>query len=897
MLKRLCLFLFVLPAVIAFPLAVYPSGFIDVTKDLREYHDIIKIQQLGLIDKNLAAFRPEDDLTRLELAEIIAKILGFHQSNDLESTVYEDVQSNSSEAYYVNIATQTKIMRGYSGKTFRPYDGVTYREFIESIVRLLGYEPLVESRKDKSYTTFAHDIGIARNLNFTPADFVKRDTAANVISKALETEILIPGYDEQNSHTTVKGKTLLTEIMGIHTYEGRVLSAQSVSLVPELQSKMDEAVVGDVLFRGATGAIKNMLGEKVKVYYREDGAFSDKSIVYCTVLTNPDNIVHVNGKDIVSFRSNILSYQSKENSERAKQMKISPQADVVFNSRPIYNLSESDFRRENGDVKLVDYDSDGLFETVIIKSYTTMIVGSVNTVLNRITDKYTDSLYIDIPDNAEDVSVFENNIQIDFKGIAEGNVLSVYQSRDSEHIEIYIENTVIQGVITQYDSDYIDINGFSYRISEYFLNTNRPVFLGEPVAASLDREANLVALNYSGSDWKYGYALELYQQKGLNFDVKLKLVNQESAIVVLNAAQSITVDGAQARQRDIFPTLLEAFGSFSYNNQSYIIRQPVRYKINEEGFVSLLDTRADGMDANDEERLRLYHSGTHNYRGRAYTFHDADGIGKFTINSGSIIFKGITGENEPQIRFGIDEKFYGVVDFSTLGDFTNREIQSYNLDDGGLAKVVVMYSAAEPDLTTLSGTSLFGMVDRMSQAINEDGEPVYKIHMYVNGVLSGYTFDHDYMAYKDIDDKIPFERGDIIRFNESDKSISVLALVYDCGKDKMYQMNGGASTLLYSGRVSGGTAIYFGQAYSMRARNIRISVKRDEEGNYLFDESSLAAFDTLSAPVIMYNGQNNKIFRSSFSDIVTYKQSDAAVSHVFIALRSGTVYNVFIYNR
>ncbi|MDD3766515.1 MAG: S-layer homology domain-containing protein [Eubacteriales bacterium] len=882
------------------PLVGSTSGVADVTKDSVGYNAIITLRQLKVFDDSDITFRPDENLTRLELATVLSNILGFGKGSAFYDNEYADATANLPEYAPVYIVSQLNLMQGYADNTFRPYDEVSGEDFVAAILKLLGYGPLMANRKDESSFAIANMLGLTKGLEISGSSYVKRSIAAIVIMRALETEVLIQNFDYKNSYTTEKGKILLSEKMHIQVYEGKVFSANGISLVPEIITDKGEAVVGELKVTDDTFSLADMVGEKVKIYYKTDDMLSRHFVLHSISRTKEANITYINGKDVTSFKDNVLSYSQAEGSGRLESVRLSSKADVVFNKRSIDDLNESHFKLENGVIKLIDADDDGVYETAIIKSFQTMIVGSVNLTLNRIIDKYVDGLYIDIPDSgkkSEQAVIYKKNTQIEMQSLKAGDMLSIYWVPGSNLMEIHVEDNSISGVITQYDTEYIQINGVFYKLSQYFLSTNLPVFLGENVVARLDSEANVVTLTYSQSQWRYGYALDAVQGKGLRFEPKVKLVTQDGKIDILGISKSVIIDGATASRNDMWPILMQALDAWTYEGKQYISRQPIRYKISEDGLIGAIDTKNDLMDSQDKDRLVLEHSGTFNYRARAYTFYDSQGIGKFFVDDGSIVFKGITGENTPQARFDIDEKFYGVMDVSGFNDFTNRNVQAYSLEDGGLAKVIVISSAPKPDVSALSSNSYFGMVDKIVTAIDDSGEIVHQLNVYVAGTLRSYKFDHDFMVYKNRDEGTMLKQGDIIRFNESNGSISVWALQYDFENDRMHKMNGDRNLNWFDGKVSGGVAIYYGQAYYADSRFIRLSINRNEDGVYDFTPAGLAAFDVLTAPMIKFDVKSGKISKGSYADITTYQQSKEQISYVFVSLRSGTVSNVFVINR
>ncbi|MGB4437978.1 MAG: S-layer homology domain-containing protein, partial [Sedimentibacter sp.] len=92
-------------------------------------------------------FKPDNSITRAEFAAIAIRALGMEDIaiGSVANTKFADVRGTHWASGYVNLATAQGIIVGYPDGTFNPEAQVTYSEAIAMIVRLLGYEPALNS--------------------------------------------------------------------------------------------------------------------------------------------------------------------------------------------------------------------------------------------------------------------------------------------------------------------------------------------------------------------------------------------------------------------------------------------------------------------------------------------------------------------------------------------------------------------------------------------------------------------------------------------------------------------------------------------------------------------------------------------------------------------------------
>lgn len=121
----------------ALRLITYP----DVPSDYWAAEQISYIGTLGIIKGYPdGLFKPEGNITRAELATLLMRTRMGGDKNVPESTaeIFTDVPSKHWALKYVNLAAQTKVVKGYPDGSFKPNANVTRAEGLTMIARFAG---------------------------------------------------------------------------------------------------------------------------------------------------------------------------------------------------------------------------------------------------------------------------------------------------------------------------------------------------------------------------------------------------------------------------------------------------------------------------------------------------------------------------------------------------------------------------------------------------------------------------------------------------------------------------------------------------------------------------------------------------------------------------------------
>ena len=151
------------------------TGFANAASDIEgtKYEEAIaKLVALDTIEGyEDGTFKPENTITRAELATVITFILGLQDAADLAKdnpTRFSDVKVNEWYTGYINIAANENVIAGYPDGTFRPNEKVSYSEAVTMLVNSLGLKQVVDKAGGSwpsNYMSKASQLGITKVLD------------------------------------------------------------------------------------------------------------------------------------------------------------------------------------------------------------------------------------------------------------------------------------------------------------------------------------------------------------------------------------------------------------------------------------------------------------------------------------------------------------------------------------------------------------------------------------------------------------------------------------------------------------------------------------------------------------------------------------------------------------
>lgn len=573
---------------------------------------MFELKTLGIMegDEN-GDLQLDKSLTRAEFACITVRFMNMRKAADSYAgdASFADVSKEHWAFGSIEVLKNLGLINGTGEGKFSPDENVTMQQAAKILMSALGYSAWAEADGSypDGYMSQAISSGLLDNVNVSSSEFT-RGNAARMVYNALDIDIVTVRYSNGlPAYEKVSGDTYRNKFKGesdgtLVKYTG-IVTATADAYMDSPRSDMDDnqIEIDNKLYECNDTNILSYLGQKVDFYLDSDDEYKIVSIK-----PNKDNnVTSIDADSVRSASKDSISYYTEGTKSETKR--LSQDAVLLINNRVAASWSEQTIMGlENGTITFVDNNDDNYAEVVIIKSYTSVMVDSVNVSSSNIYLRDTDTVagkkYISLDtDKNRDKRVtvkYADNTPVNIEDIKKDDVLSAFVSADETVIELILESKSVSGVISQISEDTAVIAG-----EEYELETDaalKNVSVNDDVEAYLNFMGQVVYAKASEVTGNYAYILKAYKtEDGESYEAKLlipdtltevkeeeenedggeatvtsKLVCKNEKVLTLPLANSISLD----RQK---------VDSKSYANLSGLV---VEYKLNSAGEISKLTT-------------------------------------------------------------------------------------------------------------------------------------------------------------------------------------------------------------------------------------------------------------------------------------------------------------------
>ena len=427
----------------------------DINADNVEAVDLLTT--LGIIKGyEDGSFDPEGTVDRAEMAKMIYTIRNGGNDNASahvgNTTSFTDISGHWAEGY-IKYLQNTGIVAGKSATQFAPDAQVTTAEAMKMALALAGYDEknagLTGIDWQKNTLTYATTIGLTDDVNSAMSAGCSRQDAAQILANVLEAtavrySAIVENFVNDSKTGLSYGGAPITvgyKWMDLTIYIGRMVSSGEMNIADAGNAGKDRfSVVVDTAngididswnwnwtyWNGAynekdrTLTLKDgqdhtdLVGQEVKVL---TGDKADE--VYGVYATGTSNVVETTMSQVDydddGLKIDGVVYDCVKDSEDETAVYADNEAKTTVNA--VFSENHADVQKVADRVKLIDWDNDDDYETIIVK---TVNVAKVSSVTSK-------SISLGAVGSRVDDRTLANNSTLDFddntiyEGVAKGD--------------------------------------------------------------------------------------------------------------------------------------------------------------------------------------------------------------------------------------------------------------------------------------------------------------------------------------------------------------------------------------------------------------------------------------------------------------------------------------------
>ena len=704
-------------SVMAYPdveAGTYVSEAVTVLSDLNILN--------GFEDGN---FKPEETVTRAQMAKIICEVLNYNQMGS-NKTVFSDVEPKHWASGYISSVYNLGIINGYGNDMFGPEDTVTYEQAVKMLVCTLGYEPMAADMGGwpSGYLAVATTIGLTKNVNSS-----NRGNIAILVYNALNTPVMErTSFGSETRYEILDGtnrkeyKTLLTK-RDIYIATGLVgeVDIDTIEFTITKDSKDNEFEKSEdtIDFVIGDSDIADYMYQTVDVYVEKTD--DDEYTVLAVKSEKASDILTIASEDIYDIDGDKVEYYVG-----SKIKKLTVDEDIIVKNNKSEGELEDILGLDDAEIKFIDNDDDKEYDVIVITAYTSERLEMVDADRDRmIIDGRTVTFEFD---NKEKTYIFldEKGNDIELADFEKDDVIAYIHDGDNvknaDYIKIIrLSNSTVEGVVKSVNDrdNTISIDGTKYEVADSCWElVNEP---GTEGVFYIGLSGKIVYFDGSSVSANYGYILAVgVNDNGFEETMQIKMLTTDGVDIYDMS------DKAADMCADIFGDNIDNIIWNDSKINTVYAKRFVKYSINKAGEISKISNVTNSVDAFTDAEYNA----------------DTEIIdGKF-IDKNTVVFV---------IDDGDDSEVYAtnMNYFVDEGTYTGA---TYVNDDGDTKVVFVIDSD-----TAYSSEMGFAIVTGVSETVDEDNDTIYVVDYVQNEVEGTVYFEED----------VDFEIGTVFAFNIS----------------------------------------------------------------------------------------------------------------------------------
>lgn len=814
---------------------------------------------------------------RTEFVSNVLVLLGISPSEDAKE-VFLDVPPEHPSFGEVMAAYNAGIIHGEPGLTFRPDDPVTYREAIRVLVDILGYGGYV--RTGMEYSDVAGMTGLLDGISYREKEYVTEENMSKLYLNAIDIPTPEISYENGSYVYNLEGETILKKHHDIIKGKGVLKSVGDYTIDENAATGEGLLLIENAVFSSNGKDFSKYLGMKVDYLYIDDkGDFT----VVAMEPSKTVSVVDLKLYEIEKYSERKVYYIEETGKE--EYIKLGEDVSVIYNGEPVKRFSEELFSGDNGTVRFISNEN-SVCDAVIITEYEDYFVDSVDTKNSIVYDRYNRNKLTNVP-RSIDLSLLEeeditvtNGKTVAVSDIVKGDVVSVLKNQDGTLKKAVVSQNSIEGKITSCDIEEktVTVDGEVLRVSNNLLKNQR-IKSGQTGKLYFNITGLVAGFGIeSDGNGKIGYMRKVW----LNEDTEtcqIKMLTEDGVTKIFDISEKYTLDGKYAAHT--IDTLKAAL-----SDNIGLLPQVIRYTLNSEGKVRLIDTVKPGNGENPETSLSNIYEKTENVR---YILGSAGFGNRLSVTADTLMFK-VPDESTAKLRGTYPDDKYKIISVSGFKTDTRHTVAGYAIGEKSYSPDVIVEYSVTSSVDTTTGLSV---ISGISDGLNSNDEAV-KIITYISEGTETETATES----PEVTSGITLNVGDAVRFSLTDDGeinyIEKLYSVSDGYDDTTAFGNGVANSAIDTHAAS-----MFTKAHVYDKENSLLFVAKlkdiKEKGNKGLSLSDMAAYDTSSASIVIYDKDERfKVRDGGLWDLRTTSSSLNPGDMVILHVRYSKLMTVYV---
>ncbi|MBB6670613.1 S-layer homology domain-containing protein [Cohnella nanjingensis] len=294
--KRLVSLVLAIAVVMSYAVSAFAATPTDVAGN-KNQTAIEELVALGVINGYTdGTFKPENKITRAELAKIVVEVTGFGKTAEALKNVkskFTDVKVNEWYTGYINVAETKGYILGDKDKNgkvtkFRPNDNIKFEEVTAIILRAIGYQDAhLSGNWPYNVVVKADDIGLFSKVDIAQGTLASRGVVSQIVNNGLLKQ-MVAWDPEKANFVNVKdpNNNNVFLISKLGTTEWAVVTANSLDAQGKIELNGTRQVTASNFIVTGGAKLADLLGHRVLVLKTNDA-----KVLAVSDLISADNVV------------------------------------------------------------------------------------------------------------------------------------------------------------------------------------------------------------------------------------------------------------------------------------------------------------------------------------------------------------------------------------------------------------------------------------------------------------------------------------------------------------------------------------------------------------------------------------------------------------------------------